>query len=280
MTLFEHLREFRTRLFRAVLGITAGAIVAWIFYDRIFAFIRAPFDQVVAEAKEQGKQIVLAINGVNDAFTLQLQIVLVAGLVISLPIWLYQLWRFVAPGLKGHEKRWAYGFVIAATPLFLFGAYVAYVAMPRLLDLLLGFTPENVANIINVSTYLGFTLQLMLFFGVGALVPVVFVMLNFAGLLSGRRLLRSWRWLVIGCLTFAAIATPSPDPINMILVAAPFMGIVAVALLVMLVNDRRRDRRDGRDALARVADDEISSLPHEPVDPADLRPSTTDDDLA
>ena len=274
MTLFEHLKEFQVRLFRAVLGIAAGCVVGWIFYDQIFAFIRAPFDQVVEEAKANGQEIVLAISGVSEAFTLQLQIVLVSGLIISLPIWLYQLWRFLAPGLKGNEKRWAYGFVVAATPLFVLGAYIAYVAMPPLLDLLLGFTPENVSNIINVSTYLSFTLQLMVFFGIGALIPLIFVMLNFAGLLSGATLLRAWRWLLIGCLTFAAVATPSPDPVNMFLVALPFMGIVAVAVAIMLVNDRRRLRRTRKESLA---DDAASPLEPVEVDPDDLRPSPLDE---
>ncbi len=278
MTLWEHLREFQVRLFRAVLGVAVGAGVAWVFYDEIFAFIRAPFDLVVAEAEAQGKEIVLAINGVTDAFTLQLQIVVVSGLVLSLPIWLYQLWRFLAPGLRGSEKKWAYAFVVAATPLFVAGAWVAYLAMPSLLALLLGFTPENVANIINVATYLGFTVQLMVFFGLGALIPLIFVMLNFAGLLSGGRLLRSWRWLVIGCLTFAAVATPSPDPINMFLVAAPFMGIVAVAVGIMLLNDLRRARRDRRKGFGQWADDEVSDLAEPVQDPSNLTPSPLDED--
>src|SRR5512141_1403074 len=110
MTLLEHLREFQMRLFRAVLGILAGSVVAWFFYEQLFHFVEAPFNLVVDEAKAQGKTIVLAVSGVTDAFTLQLQIVVVAGLIISMPVWLYQLWRFLAPGLKGTERRWAYGF--------------------------------------------------------------------------------------------------------------------------------------------------------------------------
>ncbi len=279
MTLFEHLREFQVRLFRSVLAIMVGAGIAWIFYERIFRFVEAPFLLVVDTAKAQGKTIVLAVSGVTDAFTLQLQIVLVAGLVISLPVWLYQLWRFLAPGLKGTERRWAYGFVLAATPLFLFGAALAYESMPQLLKLLLGFTPENVSNIINVNDYLGFIIQILLFFGIGALIPLVLVMLNFAGILSSRRVIVSWRWLIIFCLTFAAVATPSPDPVTMLAVALPFMGIVGVAVIVMSVNDARRARKARREGFGPMSDDEASSLPEQIVEPDDLQPSRLDDDI-
>jgi sec-independent protein translocase protein TatC len=274
MTLFEHLKEFQVRLFRSVLGILAGCVVAWIFYDQIVDLLRAPFDQVVEEAKANGQTIVLAINGVTEAFTFQLKVVLVSGVVIALPIWLYQLWRFLSPGLKRNEKRWAYGFVIAATPLFLFGAYVAYMAMPQLLAVFLGFTPQNVSNIININEYLTFTLQILVFFGIGMLIPVVFVMLNFAGLLSSRALIRNWRWLLVGCLTFAAVATPTPDPFTMLIVAAPFLGVVTVAVGITALNDARRRRRRGRDE---VADDVASPIGPVEIDPDDLRPSPLDD---
>ncbi len=277
MTLFEHFREFQARLFRAVLGILAGTVVAFIFYEPIFARVRQPFDLVVDEAEAQGKEIVLAVNGVTEAFTLQLKVVVVAGIVLSLPIWLYQLWRFLAPGLRNNERRWGYVFVVVATPLFLFGATIAYQTMPRLLELFLGFTPQNVANIINVNEYLTFILQILLFFGIGAVVPLVFVMLNFAGLLTAAQLIKAWRWLLIGCLTFAAVATPTPDPFTMALVALPFMGIVVVAILVMSVNDLRRARREKRLGYARWSDDEASALPDLNADEADLRPSPDDD---
>ena len=137
MTLFEHLKEFQVRLFRAILGVLVGCVVAYRFYDQIFAIVVRPFDLVVAEAKAAGQTITLAVSGVTDAFTLQLEVVLVSGVVLSLPIWLYQLWRFLAPGMKSNERRWAIVFAAVATPLFLFGAWVAYQTMPNLLHLLL-----------------------------------------------------------------------------------------------------------------------------------------------
>ena len=278
MSLLEHFREFRTRLFRAVLAVLIGSGIAWAFYDQIFHMIEAPFQSVVDTARAQGKQITLAVNGVTDAFSLQLEVVLVSGAVISSPFWLYQLWRFLAPGLTGKERKWSYVFVLCATPLFLLGAFVAYRAMPQLLHLFLGFTPENVANIINVTDYLSFTLQLMIFFGIGAIIPFIFVLLNFAGLLRARTLLRQWRWLVIGVLTFAAIATPTADPFNMLLVATPFALLVIVALLLMLANDARRGRRSG-DPFVGLSDDEASPAPEAVVDPEDLRPSRIEDDV-
>jgi sec-independent protein translocase protein TatC len=279
MSLFDHLKEFQVRLFKSVLGILVGCVVAFFFYDRIFALVRKPFDLVVDEARSQGKQITLAVSGVTDAFTLQLEIVVIAGVVLALPIWLYQLWRFLAPGLKSNERRWAVGFAVVATPLFLLGAWIAYQTMPNLLHLLLGFTPEQVANIINVNEYLGFVVQILLFFGIGALIPLIFVMLNFAGFLTGRGLLRQWRWLVIGVLTFAAVATPTADPFTMAAVAVPFMGLVMIALLVMVLNDARRSRRRGADPLANLADDETSPMPERIDVPDDLRPSRLDEDV-
>lgn len=279
MTLFEHLKEFQVRLFRAILGVLAGCVVAYFFYDQIFAIVRRPFDLVVEEAKAQGQVITLAVSGVTDAFTLQLEVVLISGVVLSLPIWLYQLWRFLAPGLKSNERRWAILFAAVATPLFLFGAWVAYQTMPNLLHLLLGFTPQGVANIINVNEYLGFIIQILLFFGIGALIPLIFVMLNFAGFLTARGLLRQWRWLVIGVLTFAAVATPTADPFTMLMVAGPFLVIVVLAVLVMWLNDARRSRRRGTDPLANLSDDEASPEPEPAVVADDLRPSRLDDDV-
>ena len=257
MPLSDHLRELRSRLVKAGLAIAAGGVVGWFAYPRIFAWLSAPFEQVVADAKAQGQDVTLALTGVADPFVLQLQVAAVAGLILSSPVWLYQLWRFVTPGLHRHERRWALAFVGVATPLFIAGVLVAYAVLPLGLQLLLGFTPAGVENIVGVDRYLSFFFRTVLVFGVGFLTPLLLVLLNFAGILSGARLMSWWRWIIISIFLFAAVATPTGDPINMSLLAGPILVLVVLAILVCLANDRRRARRaaDRGDGLA---DDEAT----------------------
>lgn len=274
MPLVEHLRELRTRVWRAALAIVLATVVAWAFYEPIFNIIRHPFDNVIDEAKANGRTVTLALNGVTDAFTLQLKISLITGLVLSAPVWLYQLWRFISPGLHRNERRWGYLFAGIATPFFAAGCAVGYLVLPKMLEVLLGFTPENVANIISIDYYLTFALQLMLFFGVGFLLPVTFMMLNFAGILSGRKLLSWWRFLVFGAFVFAAVATPTGDPITMLLVALPMLAMVFLAVAVTLLNDWRRGRHRTE---PEWDDDEISDLEPAEHDPSDYVPSSLDE---
>ena len=263
MPLTEHLRELRSRLVKSGIAIALGMVVGWIYYDQIFAWLSAPFEGAVDQAKEQGRDVTLALTGVADPFVLQMQIAAVTGIVLAAPIWLYQLWRFVTPGLHKHERRWAIGFVAVATPLFFGGVVLAYLVMPIGLQVLLGFTPENVENIVAVDRYLSFFLRTVLVFGVGFLIPLLLVLLNFAGVLSGRRLLSWWRWIILIVVIFAAVATPTGDPINLLLLAGPILLLVAIAVGVSVLNDRRRARRrrsSGEPDYDELGDDEASPL--------------------
>ena len=263
MPLTDHLRELRSRLVKSGIAIAIGMSIGWIYYDQLFRWLSAPFESVVDEARAQGRDITLALTGVADPFILQLQIAAVAGVIISAPVWLYQLWRFVTPGLHRHERRWAIGFAAVATPLFLAGVAVAYAVLPLGLQLLFGFTPDGVENIVSVDRYLSFFIRTVLVFGVGFLVPLLLVLLNFAGVLSGRRLLGWWRWIIVIVLIFSAVATPTGDPINLVLLAGPIMILVAIAIGVCLLNDRRRARRRRRNGeidYDALSDDEASPL--------------------
>ena len=243
MPVAEHLRELRRRLVSSGAAIAIGMAIGWIYYIQIFAWLSKPFNAAVQQAQREGRTVTLALTGVADPFVLQVQVAAVAGLVLSSPVWLYQTWRFVTPGLHRNERRWSIGFVGVATPLFLGGVLLAYAILPVGLELLLGFTPDNVENIVSVDRYLSFFLRTVLVFGIGFLAPLLLVVLNFAGILTGKRLASWWRWIILAVMVFAAVATPTGDPINMVLLGAPMLLLIVLAILVSLANDRRRQRR-------------------------------------
>jgi sec-independent protein translocase protein TatC len=264
MPLGDHLRELRSRLLKSGIAIALGMVVGWVYYTAIFNWLSAPFAAVVAQAQAEGREVTLALTGVADPFILQLQVAAVTGLLISAPIWLYQLWRFVTPGLHRHEKRWAIAFALFATPLFLAGVFLAYTVLPFGLEILFGFTPDNVENIVSVDRYLSFFIRMILVFGIGFLAPLMIVLLNFAGVLTGKRLLSWWRWIIFTIFIFSAVATPTGDPINLLLLAAPILFLVMIAVGISLLNDKRRARKAPKDLdYSQLDDDEISPLDQE-----------------
>jgi len=236
MTLAEHFGELRTRLFRSALGLIVGTVAVWNHFPEIFSVIRTPYDSV------QGAQsnAILALTGITTGFSIQLRVSLAAAFVLSSPIWIYQLWRFISPGLKRNERRVAYIFTGIAVPLFTCGVLLAYYVMPRMLGILFEFTPSDVENVTSVESYLSFFLHLTLFFGIGFLLPLILVTLNFAGILSGSRLRSAWRWLILGSFIFGAVATPNGDPLAMTFVALPMIALSFLAVGIALLNDRRR----------------------------------------
>ena len=256
MTLTQHIRELRQRVVRSAAGILVGAVLVWAQYPFFFALIRAPYDQ----AQLSHANAVLALTGVTSGFSLQLKVSLAVGFLVSSPVWLYQMWRFISPGLHRNERRWAFLFTAIAVPLFVSGAALAYHVMPQMLDVLFAFTPADVSNVTSVDTYLSFFIQLHIFFGIGFLLPYVLVLLNAAGILSGARIRNSWRWLILGSFVFGAVATPNGDPFGMTIVAVPMMLLAFVAMGVALANDKRRDRKARATGTDQWADDQQSPL--------------------
>lgn len=260
MTLPEHLRELRGRLIKSAVAIAICTVLAWFFYAEIFAFISRPIDQVIAEAQAQGRTVQVVVLGVAEPFVLQMKVSAICGLILSSPVWIYQLWRFVTPGLHRNERRTALAFAAVATPLFLAGAALAYWVLPKGLSILFGFTPENVGNYVEVSKYLSFLIRMILVFGIGFLAPVFIVALNFAGVLSGERLRKAWRFIIFGVFVFAAVATPTGDPINLMILATPILILVAASIGICMVNDRRRAQSASEPDYSQLSDDEASPL--------------------
>jgi len=246
MPLFDHIRELRNRLIKAVLAVVAGMVVGWLVYQPAFTFITDPFCRLdIQGAVGCGKDgHPLVVTGVFDPFFVKLKVAFVVGLIVSSPIWFYQLWAFIAPGLYKREKRWSFAFVGAAVPLFALGGFFAYLAMSRGLRFLLGLTPQGVRPLITIDTYFGYTMAMLLIFGLAFELPLVLVMLNMAGVVS-HAFIRKWRRVMIFLVfVFAGAATPSPDPFSMLLLAIPCVILVELAELFVWLNDRRRVRRE------------------------------------
>jgi sec-independent protein translocase protein TatC len=243
MPLMEHIRELRNRVIKIVVVIAVGSVIGWFVYPHVWQFIERPYCQVPQpKGTFAGKGCHLYVTGLFDAFFLRLQIAIATGVVLTAPIWLYQLWAFIAPGLYRRERRWAYYFVGAAVPLFLAGGTIAYFAMDKGIRFLLHMVPANVSAIITIDTYLSYAFAMLLIFGLAFELPLVFVLLNLAGVLTHERF-KKWRRMIIFLVfAFAAVATPSPDPISMLLLAVPCVALVELSEVFIWANDRRRAR--------------------------------------
>jgi sec-independent protein translocase protein TatC len=245
MTLFEHLRELRYRLVIAVGAILIGMIVSALFYDQLFDILRFPYDVAIADLKEKNPdQVTDLVNiGIASPFTLALKICAVSGIVLTAPIWLYQLWSFIVPGLLAKEKKWALIFIGTATPLFLAGVAVGYLVMPKGISVLLGFTQDGVDNLQNINDFLSFLLRVMVVFGIAFLIPLVVLMLNIVGVIKASQLSKARVYVIFGTFVFGAVATPSTDPFSMLALAAPMTVLFLIAEALAHILDRRKAKR-------------------------------------
>jgi sec-independent protein translocase protein TatC len=271
MPLVEHLRELRNRLAKGLLAIVAVTIVALVYSEQLMQFMTKSVPKCApGVTSDGGNCAIVSFNTLIAPFSTTIQLSLTAGLVVASPIWLYQLWAFVAPGLHKSEKRYTYAFVGAAVPLFSAGAYLAYLILPVSVKVLISLTPNGSANILSLGDVLDFTLRMVLVFGLAFELPLVLVMLNLTGVLSGRRMVRWWRAVIMGVFLFGAVITPTTDPIGMIALAGPITLLYFMAVGFSLLNDKRRRRNDPD---AELDDDEASDLDLTPaavneIDPA------------
>ena len=262
MPLMDHLRELRNRVLKMALGLVAGMTLGFIFFTPVWHFIERPLCSAVIRGHTGCNTLgvnQLVLNGPLDAFYLRVKVAVVVGVILSSPVWLYQIWAFIAPGLYAREKRWGYIFLGPAVPLFLIGVTLAYLSLGRSMHYLLGLTPTGVQNLIQVDLYMGFVMTMLLAFGIAFEVPLLIVMLNLAGILTHERF-RKWRRVILfAVFLIAGVANPSPDPITMLILGGACAALVEVAEFIVWSNDRRRARLHPA-PYAGLADDELSPL--------------------
>jgi sec-independent protein translocase protein TatC len=272
MSLIAHLTELRNRIAKALLALLVATAIAFWWYDHgLGEFIRAPYCNLPAGLRYGGDKngCGLLITDVFGGVFIRLKVAFLAGAVLSAPLWLYQLWAFITPGLKRHEKRYGIGFVAVSTFLFAAGAVLAYISLAKGLQLLLGLAGDGVIVALTAQDYIGFVLSLLVAFGVSFEVPLIAVALNLVGVLPYTLLAKSRRWLFFLTLVFAAVITPTQDPFTMMLMAGPMILLFEGAIQIARVVDKRRARRADVEHFHDLSDDEAS--------PLDARPSTLDD---
>jgi sec-independent protein translocase protein TatC len=241
MALSDHLRELRARILKAAAAILIAFVIALFFFDPLFHFVNEPYQQ----AREAlGKERTVATtNGAAGGFLLYLKLCGLAGLIGSSPIWLYQIWAFILPGLHRNEKKWTAIFAIVAGPLFFVGIVLGYLTLPKGLEVLIGFTPGDLTNLVEFNDYLTFFIRTLLGFGIAFEIPVFVVLLNMAGILKGRQLGAHRPWMIVGTFIFAAVITPSGDPFTMSFMAIPMVILFLISEVIARFNDKRRDKR-------------------------------------
>lgn len=245
MPLLEHLREFRKRVVRSAAAISLAAIIGWFFYNEIITKLAEPVCDLAA-AQRTGSNTCgsLYINGVLGPLNLQIKVALLTGVIIAAPIWLYQLWAFIAPALHRKERRNSIFFFVAATPFFAAGTFLGYSILPIAIEVLFGFTPDALTNLVKFDDYLDFVMRAILLFGIAFELPVFLVTFNLIGFLSGTAILRPWRIWVFSIVLFVAGFTPSADPLSMALLAVPLILLYLLSGLFALWNDRRRAKKE------------------------------------
>lgn len=264
MSLRQHLRELRNRFFKAGIAIVLGTIVGFIVYQPAFTILAEPITSLSTE----DAPVEVIFSSVAQPFDIMLQVALFIGLILASPIWLYQIWAFIVPGLRKHERRYAMGFILTAVPLFIGGIALGWYALPQAMAFFTSLTPDGSAHRVLATVYIPFVTRLLLAFGIALVIPVVLVGLNMTGILEGKTMLKHWRISVFLIAVIAAMGAPGSDVMTMFYLGAPLALLFALALGIALFNDRRRSKKLAKESTAGDADIQrgaqpLSEIPHD-----------------
>lgn len=222
----------------AAAAIVAGGIAGWFLAELIWDRLRTPILSIADD-----HDATINYTSITGAFDVRLQIAIVVGLVLSSPIWLYQVFAFLVPGLTTREKRYTLGFFFTAIPLFVGGCVAGWLVFPHIVELMSGFVPPEDSSFYTANYYLDFVLKLVIATGIAFVMPVFLVLLNFVGVLRGTTILTGWRWAILAITLFTAIATPAADVVSMFLLAIPMIALYFAAVGLAIGHDRIVDRR-------------------------------------
>ncbi|MEO6534016.1 MAG: twin-arginine translocase subunit TatC [Pseudolysinimonas sp.] len=239
MSLGQHLVELRKRLFLGGLSVLLGTVGGWFLAALVWDQLRAPI-MIIAHAHHTSS---INYTSVTGAFDVRFQVAIMIGVVISSPVWLFQIFAFLVPGLSGRERKYIFGFFFSAIPLFLAGCAAGFLVLPHIVELMATFVPGQDTQIIDAKYYLDFVLKLILATGIAFVLPVFLVLLNFIGILSAKGILKGWRWAILAIALFTAIATPAADIVSMFLLAIPMVALYFTAYGVSALHDRAVARR-------------------------------------
>lgn len=240
MTLTEHLAELRSRLIRSALAVVAGMMVVLAFYEPVLDFLRQPYDSLCERRPDLVKNCDFFTLGPLEGFNARLRISLYGGLILALPVVLWQIWRFVVPALHAKEKKYAIPFVLSSVVLFAVGGFFAYFTLDKGLEWLISWSGSDVQQAFQISKYVSFVGLMMAAFGVGFEFPVLLVFLQLVGVLRPRQLVEGWRVALMLIVVLAAVITPSGDPITLALLSVPLAVFYFLAILIGYLATRGR----------------------------------------
>ena len=246
MSLLEHLAELRRRLLVSLLTICVGAVACWILYPWILDFLLEPYCQVQGDSAGGdvfGEGCELLVTDPLEPFSVRMMVAGYGGLALSVPVLLWQLWRFVAPGLYRRERRGAIPFVVTGALLFALGGALAYWSIPRALGFLMNIGGPDLVSVFSPTKYLGFVVKMTIAFGVGFEFPLVLVFLQLTGIVHHRQLRSVRRYAIVGIVALVALLTPSGDPFTLVILSVPMLLFYELAILFGRVHERRRRRR-------------------------------------
>jgi sec-independent protein translocase protein TatC len=278
MSVLDHLRELRRRLFIIMLIIGAGAIIGWVLYNPILHIMERPYCAVPPKHRldaNGGTNCSLLFFGPLDGFTIRLKVSFIAGTILTAPFWLFQVWRFVTPGLHRNERKWSITFILASSVLFAGGMALAYFTLAKGLETLISLSGSGTQSALEVTKYISFVSLVLVVFGASFELPLLIVMLNLVRILPYSVLKRGQRLGIFGVFVFAAVATPSTDPFTMTAMAVPMALLFEASVLFAFIHDRRRAKRQLAAESAQLDDNVVSTI--DPI-PESLPTRTPDTD--